>query len=272
MQPEIYSSIKFKQIESDNTNSLITKLCTNSKKISKKRTRYRRIDDDIRQKLIDAVLKDGQMLKTVKLFFLLFLIPFKAAKSFQVNYSSAKSIFHTFRKEGRVNKKMFRERHTKKPVGPKLSFDSTDSSSSESHLDSPLLEKSFKPFSPPSFKPSNLSQKGFSLHIPNNYQPQPTRVLPTFFPSEQQTYPQFPFAQCGGCRNICPSFGCREAPQIPTFAPLNIPHQAPQKVGPFAHPSSALLALQSQIEKSYFQLFNAQNHSRFAHFPARYQN
>jgi hypothetical protein len=186
-----------------------------------------------------------------------------------VNYSSAKSIFHTYRKEGRVNKKMFRERHNKKPVGPKLSFDSTDSTSGESHLDSPLLEKPFKPFSPPSFKPSDLPQKSFSLRIPNNYhQPQPTRMLTPFFPSE----PQFTFAQCGGCRNICPSFGCREAPQIPTFSPLNIPHQASQKMGPFAQPSPALFALQNQIEKSYLQLFNAQNQSRFTHFPARYQN
>ncbi len=66
MQPEIYSSLTFKQLESFSSQKCDTKLCSNSKKISKKRTRYRRIDDDIRQKLIDAVLKDGQMLKTVK--------------------------------------------------------------------------------------------------------------------------------------------------------------------------------------------------------------
>lgn len=42
------------------------KLNLESKKISKKRNKYHRIDDSIRQKLIDAVTKEGQMLKTVK--------------------------------------------------------------------------------------------------------------------------------------------------------------------------------------------------------------
>jgi len=40
-------------------------LCAESKKIHKKRTKYQRIDDSLRQKLIDAVEKDGQMLKAV---------------------------------------------------------------------------------------------------------------------------------------------------------------------------------------------------------------
>ena len=42
-------------------------LCPDTKKIqkNKRRSKYRRIDDTIRQKLIDAVTKEGQMLKVV---------------------------------------------------------------------------------------------------------------------------------------------------------------------------------------------------------------
>jgi len=91
-------------------------LCPESKKIHKKRTKYQRIDDNLRQKLIDAVEKDGQMLKA-------------AAKKFKINYSSAKSIFHTYRKEGRVNKKAVRERYVKKHVNPAKLSQSTSISS-----------------------------------------------------------------------------------------------------------------------------------------------
>lgn len=41
-------------------------LSLDSKKINKKRNKYQRIDDNLRQKLIDAVVKDGQMLKVVR--------------------------------------------------------------------------------------------------------------------------------------------------------------------------------------------------------------
>jgi len=56
-------------------------------------------------KLVEAVEKNGEMLKT-------------AAARYNVNYSSAKSIFHTYRKEGRVLKKSIRERYKKKPATP----------------------------------------------------------------------------------------------------------------------------------------------------------
>ena len=71
-----------------------------SKKIRKKRTAYQRIDDDIRLQLWEAVHKRGESLKS-------------AAKRLKVNYSSAKSIFHTYRKEGRILKKTLLEKSVK---------------------------------------------------------------------------------------------------------------------------------------------------------------
>jgi len=71
-----------------------------SKKIRKKRNAYQKISDEIRCKLLDCV-KNGETLKS-------------AAKRFKINYSSAKSILHTFRKEGRILKKSAQERTIKK--------------------------------------------------------------------------------------------------------------------------------------------------------------
>ena len=94
------------EIELEERSSETSSLSLRSKRITKRRTRYQKIDNSIRQKLIDAVVKDGQMLKT-------------AAKECDVNYSSAKSIFHTYRKEGRVSKKSLRDRYIKKHSIPK---------------------------------------------------------------------------------------------------------------------------------------------------------
>ena len=41
------------------------KLWNKSRKISKKRNKYQKIDDEIRLKLVEAVEKNGEMLKTV---------------------------------------------------------------------------------------------------------------------------------------------------------------------------------------------------------------
>jgi len=71
-----------------------------SKKIRKKRNAYSKISDEIRCKLLECV-KNGETLKS-------------AAKRFKINYSSAKSILHTFRKEGRILKKSAQERTMKK--------------------------------------------------------------------------------------------------------------------------------------------------------------
>lgn len=75
-------------------------LSSDSKKIRKKRNAYCKISDDIRVSLLDAV-KNGETLKS-------------AAKRYKINYSSAKSILHTFRKEGRILKKSAQERTMKK--------------------------------------------------------------------------------------------------------------------------------------------------------------
>lgn len=74
----------------------------NSKKIRKKRNTYQKISDDIRVNLLEAV-KNGETLKA-------------AAKRHKINYSSAKSILHTYRKEGRILKKSAQERSIKKKV------------------------------------------------------------------------------------------------------------------------------------------------------------
>jgi hypothetical protein len=78
------------------TNSIDSDILCKSKKIRKKRAAYQKIDDDIRLKLLEAVQR-GETLKS-------------AAKRYQVNYSSAKSIFHIFRKEGRILKKVTQEK------------------------------------------------------------------------------------------------------------------------------------------------------------------
>ncbi len=71
-----------------------------SRKIRKKRSTYQKISDEIRMDLLDSV-KNGETLKS-------------AAKRHKINYSSAKSILHTFRKEGRIFKKSAQERNTRK--------------------------------------------------------------------------------------------------------------------------------------------------------------
>jgi hypothetical protein len=73
-----------------------------SKKIRKKRNAYQKISDDVRVRLLDAV-QNGETLKG-------------AAKRYKINYSSAKSILHTYRKEGRILKKSAQERTLKKKI------------------------------------------------------------------------------------------------------------------------------------------------------------
>jgi len=71
-----------------------------SRRNRKKRDAYQKISDEIRLSLLDSV-KNGETLKS-------------AAKRFKINYSSAKSILHTYRKEGRILKKSAQERTMKK--------------------------------------------------------------------------------------------------------------------------------------------------------------
>jgi len=97
-----------------------------SRKIRKKRNAYQKISDDIRMKLLDAV-KNGETLKS-------------AAKRYKINYSSAKSILHTYRKEGRILKKSAQERTAKKKGGA-----SDDIDEEEEEEDSKPLKTSKKP-------------------------------------------------------------------------------------------------------------------------------
>jgi len=62
----------------------------------KKKKKYHTISDSLREKLIEAVEK-GEKIK-------------HAAKKFNINYSSAKSICQVFKKEGRSSKKTFKVR------------------------------------------------------------------------------------------------------------------------------------------------------------------
>jgi len=86
-----------------NNNGLLSdsdSLSDSSRKIRKKRNTYQKISDDIRVMLLEAV-QNGETLKA-------------AAKRHKINYSSAKSILHTYRKEGRILKKSAQERTAKK--------------------------------------------------------------------------------------------------------------------------------------------------------------
>jgi len=109
-----------------------------AKKNRKKRNAYQKIADDIRVKLLEAV-KSGETLKS-------------AAKRFKINYSSAKSILHTFRKEGRILKKSAQERTTKKKLNveneqpvktPKLNKKDSTNSAHKNHnkAEAPLMKK-----------------------------------------------------------------------------------------------------------------------------------
>jgi len=81
-----------------------------SRRMRKKRNTYQKIPDDIRMQLLEAV-QNGETLKA-------------AAKRHKINYSSAKSILHTYRKEGRILKKSAQERTTKKRSLPTSEFES----------------------------------------------------------------------------------------------------------------------------------------------------
>jgi len=91
----------FFEPQTDDTDAI----STDTKKIRKKRTAYQKIDDDIRLELLDAVQRRGESLKS-------------ASKRLNINYSSAKSILHTFRKEGRILKKNALEKNIRVTTYP----------------------------------------------------------------------------------------------------------------------------------------------------------
>jgi hypothetical protein len=97
----------------DNGNISDTDSVSDSSRLRKKRNTYQKISDDIRVNLLEAV-QNGETLKA-------------AAKRHKINYSSAKSILHTYRKEGRILKKSAQERTMKRKgeASPDYSEDPT---------------------------------------------------------------------------------------------------------------------------------------------------
>jgi hypothetical protein len=92
------SNFNLYSLDEDSTSSYSSDgVSSQSKKIIKRRTAYQKIDDDVRLELLNAVQKRGETLKS-------------ASKRLGINYSSAKSVLHTFRKEGRILKKTVLER------------------------------------------------------------------------------------------------------------------------------------------------------------------
>jgi len=88
-----------------------------------KRRKYRNITDAMRKKLIEAVETQGEKIK-------------HAAKKFNINYSSAKSICQVFKREGRANKKAFKTRtsHFKEDAKPGMNLNAKDSKTSLSSI------------------------------------------------------------------------------------------------------------------------------------------
>jgi len=80
------------------------------------RRKYRNITDAMRKKLIEAVETQGEKIK-------------HAAKKFNINYSSAKSICQVFKREGRANKKAFKTRinHFKEDAKPRMNLNAKGS-------------------------------------------------------------------------------------------------------------------------------------------------
>ena len=93
----------------DANNSDCDSFSDSSRRMRKKRNTYQKIPDDIRMQLLEAV-QNGETLKA-------------AAKRHRINYSSAKSILHTYRKEGRILKKSAQERTTKKRSLPTSEYE-----------------------------------------------------------------------------------------------------------------------------------------------------
>jgi len=110
-QAENSDSSDQEDFEEGDTKS-IGKLSTSSKKIRKeaacKREKYNVIANDVRLELIDCVINKGEKIK-------------RAAARLGINYSSAKSIFQVYKKEGRSDKKSSKRNKVKKGSGEKVS-------------------------------------------------------------------------------------------------------------------------------------------------------
>jgi len=85
----------------------VTKTIT---KTAHPRKKYRCISDNLREKLIDAVETRGLKIK-------------QAAKKLRINYSSAKSIYQVYKKEGRLSKKIMKKRASKSHEEPEIKIE-----------------------------------------------------------------------------------------------------------------------------------------------------
>lgn len=129
------SSSDSEKLSSDDLKHGVTKKI---KKMARRKKKYRFITDEMRVMLVDAV-DNGEKIK-------------HAAKRLKINYSSAKSIFKVFKREGRFSKKVLKPKAPPKAKpAPKMKDESAFSEQSEEidddeeeSLDSP--EQSCNPF------------------------------------------------------------------------------------------------------------------------------
>jgi len=121
-----------------------------SRRMRKKRNTYQKIPDDIRMQLLEAV-QNGETLKA-------------AAKRHKINYSSAKSILHTYRKEGRILKKSAQERTTKKRALPISDFENSAKATKQAKKENTHTTENDYPYAH-SFASSNQKVKCESINI-----------------------------------------------------------------------------------------------------------
>jgi len=137
----------------DANNSDCDSYSDSSRRMRKKRNTYQKIPDDIRMQLLEAV-QNGETLKS-------------AAKRHKINYSSAKSILHTYRKEGRILKKSAQERTTKKRSLPASSDYEPSSKPTKQHKkENAKVTENEYPYSEP-FTTSNSKIKS-EQNVNNN--------------------------------------------------------------------------------------------------------
>jgi len=117
-----------------------------SKKIAKRRCAYKKIDDDVRLQLLDAVQKKRETLKA-------------ASKRLGINYSSAKSILHTYRKEGRILKKSLLERAIPSSQNRNIQMETSPMAAQ------PQVMPKIEDGASPSFRKLNFGQKSHTTSI-----------------------------------------------------------------------------------------------------------
>lgn len=190
------------------------------KKIRKKRNAYGKIDDDKRLQLLEAVQQRGETLKA-------------ASKRLGINYSSAKSIIHTYRKEGRILKKSVCSLpYTTVGMNPFESSGSIESyqfqMSSFSPFDfhqAPITVTKFIENSPPSPTGGLTGALGHLALVHQNRMEEQAQMRPQTYTSESTLIPRLPLADISMTvkANSC-------CPAIPISNPVPEEAEAP------AHP------------------------------------